>query len=122
MLIDERTYERLQRRNQEALTNAENIATIIKEQIIAPACQDGITDFTLMGVIQEEIMPLVLESIKEAFPIMYREEADFIGWLLDRGWIPPARMDKQSLKQPSDQLNLPTRATNSSGESSMRIE
>ena len=62
MLIDERTYERLQRRNQEALTNAENIATIIKEQIIAPACQDGITDFTLMGVIQEEIMPLVQDK------------------------------------------------------------
>jgi len=31
----------------------------------------------------------ILALIKEAYPLMYQEEADFIGWLLSQGWIPP---------------------------------
>ncbi|RLC61425.1 MAG: hypothetical protein DRI01_08525 [Chloroflexi bacterium] len=41
------------------------IAQIIKEQIIETACEDGITDFILEGVIREEIVPLVQKMERE---------------------------------------------------------
>ena len=36
----------------------------------------------------------IFAIIRKEFPIMYRKEADFVGRLLERGWIPPAEAKK----------------------------
>ncbi len=41
------------------------------------------------GISPRELADQVFALIKKEYPIMYREEADFIGWLLKQGWVPP---------------------------------
>jgi len=33
----------------------------------------------------------IIAKVKQHYPIMYQEEAEFVGRLLDKGWIPPER-------------------------------
>lgn len=40
----------------------------------------------------------IWNMFKEVYPIMYREEAEWVGWLLKQGWIPPAEA-KNRVKQ-----------------------
>ncbi|MBA7499218.1 hypothetical protein ES704_01958 [subsurface metagenome] len=49
----------------------------------------------------EDVVPIVLAKVKQRYPIMYKEEADFVGWLIDRGWLPPAEVER--LKQHYEQ-------------------
>ena len=48
-------------------------------------------------------------KVKKLYPIMYQEEADFVGWLLDRGWIPPGEVERKKLDRPElrdDQISM----------------
>ena len=42
----------------------------------------------------------VLAKVKQHYPIMYKEEAGFVGWLIDRGWIPPEEVRQKRLDRP----------------------
>jgi len=43
---------------------------------------------------------------KQHYPIMYQEEAEFIGWLLDKGWIPPEEAKQKRLDRPELRENI----------------
>ncbi len=41
------------------------------------------------GSPRKQIEEAIVAKLKALYPIMYEEEAEFVGWFIDKGWIPP---------------------------------
>ena len=51
--------------------------------------------FGVPNTVNKQAFVAFLAEVKQYYPIMYKEEADFIGRLLDRGWIPPEEVKRR---------------------------